>query len=48
MNSRFDSIAENPVREASFYRLVGQALNVEPSPYHSMVGGKARQANHYK
>jgi transposase-like protein len=31
-----------------FYRLVEQALNVEPSPYHSMVGGKARQANHYK
>jgi transposase-like protein len=25
-----------------FYRLVEQALNVEPSPYHSMVGGKAR------
>jgi transposase-like protein len=24
-----------------FYRLVEQALNVEPSPYHSMVGGKA-------
>jgi transposase-like protein len=23
-----------------FYRLVEQALNVEPSPYHSMVGGK--------
>jgi len=31
-----------------FYRLVEQALNVEPSPYHSMVGGKARQADHNK
>jgi len=28
--------------------LVEQALNVEPSPYHSMVGGKARQADHNK
>ena len=25
-----------------FYRLVQQALDVEPSPYHSIVGGKAR------
>jgi transposase-like protein len=31
-----------------FYRLVEQALNVEPSPYHSMVGGKVRQADHNK
>src|SRR5262245_25252971 len=31
-----------------FYRLVEQALNVEPSPYHSMVGGKAHQADHNK
>lgn len=30
-----------------FYRLVEQALNVEPSPYHSMVGGKARRADHH-
>lgn len=30
-----------------FYRLVEQALNVEPSPYHSMVGGKARRAEHH-
>ena len=25
-----------------FYRLVQQALDVEPSPYHSIVGGKVR------
>jgi transposase-like protein len=31
-----------------FYRLAEQALNVEPSPYHSMIGGKARQADHNK
>jgi hypothetical protein len=39
MNSRFDSIAENPVREASSWNR---------PPYHSMVGGKARQADHNK
>jgi transposase-like protein/ribosomal protein L40E len=31
-----------------FYRLVEQALSVEPSPYHTMVGGRARQADHNK
>src|SRR5262245_14931251 len=31
-----------------FYRLIEQALNVEPFPYHSMVGGKAHQADHNK
>ena len=31
-----------------FYRLVQQALQVDPSPYHQMVGDKDRQARHHK
>ena len=30
-----------------FYRLLEQTLNVGPSPYHSIVGGKAAQGSHH-
>ena len=30
-----------------FYRLVQQTVQIDPSPYHSIVGGSYRQTTHH-